>query len=77
MQSQLYTQYGLGGTIGYDLTNTVSLHAFGYYYAQNPLVAPAFSPYVSTTSFGGYVNIRFSENFGSEVYLFSITALET
>lgn len=67
MQSQLYTQYGLGGTIGYDLTNTVSLHAFGYYYAQNPLVAPAFSPYVSTTSFGGYVNIRFSENFGSEV----------
>ena len=67
MQSQLYTQYGFGGTIGYDLTNAVSLHAFGYYYAQNLLVAPAFSPYVSTTSFGGYVNIRFSENFGSEV----------
>lgn len=67
MQSQLFTQYGFGGTIGYDLTNAVSLHAFGYYYAQNPLVAPAFSPYVSTTSFGGYVNIRFSENFGSEV----------
>ena len=67
MQSQLYTQYGLGGTIGYDLTNAVSLHAFGYYYAQNPLVAPAFSPYVSTTSFGGYANICFSENFGSEI----------
>ena len=67
MQSQLYMQYGLGGTIGYDLTNAVSLHAFGYYYALNPLVAPAFSPYVSTTSFGGYANIRFSENFGSEV----------
>ena len=67
MQSQLYTQYGLGGTIGYDLTNAVSLYAFGYYYAQNPLMAPAFSPYVSTTSFGGYANIRFSENFGIEV----------
>lgn len=67
MQSQLYTQYGFGSTIGYYLTNAVSLHAFGYYYAQNPLVAPAFSPYVSTTSFGGYANIRFSENFGSEV----------
>ena len=67
MQSQLYTQYGFGGTIGYDLSHAVSLHAFGYYYAQNPLMAPAFSPYVSTTSFGGYANIRFSENFGSEV----------
>ena len=67
MQSQLYTQYGFGGTIGYELTNAVSLHAFGHYYANNPLVGPAISPYVSTTSFGGYANIRFSENFGSEV----------
>lgn len=39
MQSKLYTQYGLGGSIGYDLTDAVSLHAFGYYYANNPLVA--------------------------------------
>ena len=67
MQSQLYTQYGIGGSLGYDLTDAVSLHAFGYYYANNPLVGPAFSPYVSTTSFGGYANIRFSEDFGSEV----------
>ena len=67
MQSQLYTQYGFGGTIGYELTDAVSLHAFGYYYANNLLVGPAISPYVSTTSFGGYANIRFSENFGSEV----------
>lgn len=67
MQSQLYTQYGIGGSLGYDLTDAVSLHAFGYYYANNPLFGSAFSPYVSTTSFGGYANIRFSENFGSEV----------
>ena len=67
MQSQLYTQYSFGGTIGYELTDAVSLHAFGYYYANNLLVGPAISPYVSTTSFGGYANIRFSENFGSEV----------
>ena len=66
-QSQLYTQYGIGGIIGFDITNAVSLHAFGYYYAQNSLVAPAFSPYVSTISFGGYANIRFSENYGIEV----------
>lgn len=67
MQSRLYTQYGFGGTLGYDLTNAVSLHAFGYYYANNPLVSPAFSPYVSTTSFGGYADVRFCENFGAEV----------
>ena len=67
MQGNLVTQYGLGGTIGYDVNKAISLHVFGYYYANNPLVGPAFSPYVSTTSFGGYANIRFSENFGSEV----------
>ncbi|MBQ9637227.1 MAG: hypothetical protein IJV36_04930 [Prevotella sp.] len=67
MQSQLYTQYGFGGAIGYELTDAVSLHAFGYYYASNPRVGPAISPYISTTSFGGYANIRFSEDFGSEV----------
>ena len=67
MHAQLYTQYGFGGTLGYDLTSSVSLHAFGYYYANNPLVGSAFSPYVSTTSFGGYANIRFSENFGCGV----------
>ena len=67
MQSTLYTQYGFGGTIGYDLSDAVSLHAFGYYYAHNPLVGPAFSPYVSTTSYGGYADIRFSDRFGSNI----------
>ena len=67
MQSNLYTQYGFGGTIGYDLSEKVALHAFGYYYAYNPLVAPAFSPYVSTTAFGGYADMQISERFGTEV----------
>ena len=67
MQSQLYTQYGFGGTIGYDLSDAVSLHAFGYYYAHNPLVGPAFIPYVSTTSYGGYADIHFSDRFGSNI----------
>ena len=67
MQSNLYTQYGFGGTIGYDLGENVVLHAFGYYYANNPLVAPAFSPYVSTTTFGGYADMQISERFGTEV----------
>ena len=67
MQSNLYTQYGFGGTIGYDLSENVTLHTFGYYYANNPLVAPAFSPYISTTAFGGYADIQLSERFGTEV----------
>ena len=67
MQSQLITQYGFGGTIGYDVSRTVSLHAFGYYYASNPIVAPAFSPYVNTTTYGGYADIRFNDRFGSYV----------
>ena len=67
MQSRLYTQYGFGGTLGYDLTDAISFHVFGYYYANNPLVGPAFNPYVSTTSFGGNVNIRFNDIFRCEV----------
>ena len=67
MQSQLYTQYGFGGALGYELSDAVSLHAFGYYYASNPIVGPAFSPYVSTTSYGGYADIRFSDHFGSNI----------
>ena len=67
MQSNLYTQYGFGGTIGYDLSENVALHAFGYYYANNPLVTPAFSPYISTTAFGGYADLQISKHFGTEV----------
>ena len=67
MQSQLITQYGFGGTASYDVSRTVSLHAFGYYYASNPIVAPAFSPYVNTTTYGGYADIRFNDRFGSNV----------
>ncbi len=65
-QHQLSTQYGVGGMLGYQLGNNVSLHAFGYYYATNPLVGPAMSPYVNTTTYGGYADVRFSKTFGSK-----------
>ena len=67
MQKQLATQYGLGGTLGYQLSNNVSLHAYGYYYNTNPLVGPAYSPYVNTSSFGGYANIRFNDRFSTYI----------
>lgn len=66
-QHQLSTQYGVGGTVGYQLNNAMSLHAFGYYYATNPIVGPAMSPYIGTTNYGGYADVRFSDTFGSKV----------
>ena len=66
-QRSLATQFGFGGTIGYDLSETVTLHAFGYYYANKMMVGPAMSPYVNTTTYGGYADIRISKNFGTNV----------
>ena len=67
MQSRLITQYGFGGTVGYEVNRTVSFYAFGYYFSSNPIVAPAFSPFVNTTTYGGYADIRFNDRFGSNV----------
>ena len=67
MQSTLYTQYGFGGSAAYSISEAVTLHAYGQYYANNPIVGPAFSPYVSTTTYGAYADIRFSDRFGSNI----------
>ena len=66
-QRTLSTQYGLGGTVGYDLSGAVSLHAFGYYYANQMQVGPAMSPYVNNTTYGGYADIRFNKTFGTKM----------
>lgn len=66
-QRTLTSQYGFGGTIGYDLSETVSLHAFGYYYANQMQGGPAMTPYVSNTTYGGYADIRFSRTFGANM----------
>jgi len=66
-QRSLATQFGFGGTVGYDLSEHVTLHAFGYYYANQMMVGPAMSPYVNTTTYGGYADIRISKNFGTNV----------
>ena len=66
-QRSLSTQYGFGGTMGYDVSDALSLHAFGYYYANRIQVGPAMSPFLNTTTFGGYADIRFSNAFGSKV----------
>lgn len=66
-QRTLYTQYGIGGSVAYDLSDAVSLHAFGTYYADNMQVGPAMSPYTYTTTYGGFADIRFSNKFGANV----------
>ena len=67
MQGALITQYGIGGNVGFDVSDHLSLHAFGYYYSTCPIVGPALSPYVSTTNYGGYADIRFSDRAGSNI----------
>ena len=66
-QRSLFTQYGFGGTVGYDVSEALSLHAFGYYYANQMQVGPAMTPYMNSTTFGGYANIRFSQTFGANL----------
>ena len=63
----LHTQWGFGGTLSYDVSPALSLHAFGTYYATNPLVRAAMSPYINTTKFGGFADISINEHFGSYV----------
>ena len=67
MQSTLYTQYSFSGSAAYSISEAVTLHAYGQYYANNPIVGPAFSPYVSTMTYGAYADIRFSDRFGSNI----------
>lgn len=63
----LETRYGVGGTVGYLLSNTVSLHAFGYYYGKPITAGPAVAPYLSTSTYGGYADIKFSKHWGTDL----------
>ena len=67
MQGTLATQYGIGGNVSFEVSEHLSLHAFGYYYNINPTVGPALSPFISTTAYGGYADIRFSDRAGSNI----------
>ena len=60
----LETRYGVGGTVGYQVSDRISLHAFGYYYPNSSMVSPMVNPYLSTTTYGGYADIQISKNFG-------------
>ena len=63
----LETRYGVGGTVSYQLSNAVSLHAFGYYYGSPITAGPAVAPYLSTSTYGGYADIKFNKYWGTDV----------
>lgn len=60
------TRYGVGGTVNYMVSNALSLHAFGYYYRNSSMISPSVNPFMSTTTYGGYADIKFHKNFGME-----------
>ena len=66
-QFSLQKQFGVGGSIGYQLSPYISLHAFGTYYGNTPMVGPAMYPYMNMSEFGGFANIRISSRFRTEV----------
>lgn len=63
----LNTQFGISGEVSYDISKALTLHAFGTYYATNPMMGAAASAYLHSTNYGGYADIRFSDRFGSDV----------
>ena len=54
----LNTQYGFGGEVSFDVGKVLTLHAFGTYYATNPMMGTAASLYLNSTNYGGYADIR-------------------
>ena len=62
----LQTRYGVGGTVGYIVNDAISLHAFGYYYPNSSIISPSVNPYLASTHYGGYADIRFHKNFGMD-----------
>ena len=66
-QFSLQKQFGVGGNIGYRLSPYISLHAFGTYYGNTPMVGPAMYPYMNMSEYGGFANVRISSRFRTEV----------
>ena len=60
----LQTRYGVGGTVGYTVSDFLSLHAFGYYYGNSSMISPMVNPYLATSTYGGYADFKLHKNFG-------------
>lgn len=69
----LHTQYGIDGSISYQMAPSISLTAFGeYYFGQPPRMAngmpmpPSMIGYYGRSKFGGYLDFQINERWGVE-----------
>ena len=67
----LHTQYGIDGSISYQIAPRLSVTAFGeYYFGRPPLMAngmpmpPSMVGYYGRSKFGGYVDYQIDERWG-------------
>ncbi len=65
--NNLSTTWGFGGTMSVTLNDHLSLHAFGSYQTPVRGVMPAMVPYMSTSTFGGFMRWKSSGIFGIDV----------
>ncbi|MDE6715682.1 MAG: hypothetical protein K2J74_04280 [Muribaculaceae bacterium] len=70
----VFTQYGLEGTVSYQLAKNLSISAFAsYYFGGVPLfgsgmpLTPAMIGYFDTSRFGGYADYKINDKFGVQV----------
>jgi hypothetical protein len=64
----LDTQWGVGGSLTYQVNDNLSLTAFGAYYTSTGIMQPAIMGYVNYPVYGGYANYRFNKSrFGVKV----------
>lgn len=60
----LQTVYGLTGVAVWRFSDNLALTVFGSWYSRTGFTGPAMMPYISTSSFGGYLSWDFAEHFG-------------
>lgn len=70
----LKTQYGLSGTIDYQISSKLSFRIYGiYYWGSNPrlingmILPPSMLGYYDYTKFGGYLNYNVNNRFGIQM----------
>lgn len=63
----LQTVYGFGGSIGYRISDKLSLTLFGAYYTGADPLTPAMAGYMNSSAFGGYASFDFNDHWGVSV----------
>jgi len=62
-----WNDYGVFANASYRLTDRLSLNAFGQYYANQRFHSPAAMAYMASSSYGGTLGMKVSDNFSVAV----------